>query len=210
MNGGRTPYNSGKTPNPYSGDSRTPAWNASSRTPNPYSDSRTPAWNASSRTPNPYATDGGRTPAWNVSSRTPNPYATGANAGATTGSGYGGATPGRNVGGWQTPGRAVPTTAWTPPVPQTEGWGSPSRPSVPTAWDSWVRYLLSFFCSRILTATYPLCVCVFRALLLRVLLLHPACMLVPRQHMRHQLPIVKRQLLVDGVQIRIMLPHPAL
>ncbi|KAH9474560.1 Transcription elongation factor SPT5 [Psilocybe cubensis] len=137
-NGGRTPYNSGKTPNPYSGDSRTPAWNASSRTPNPYSDSRTPAWNASSRTPNPYA-DGGRTPAWNVSSRTPNPYATGANAGATSGAGWGGATPGRNVGGWQTPGRATQAPAWNAPAPQNEGWGSPSRgvASAPTPWDSW-------------------------------------------------------------------------
>ncbi|KAK7036689.1 transcription elongation factor spt5 [Paramarasmius palmivorus] len=104
--GGRTPgWGGGRTPNPYaSSDSRTPAWNASSRTPNPYADGgRTPAWNASSRTPNPYA-DGGRTPAWQPSSRTPNPYANGGqtparNAAQPTSS-WGGATPGRNTGGW--------------------------------------------------------------------------------------------------------------
>ncbi|KAF8957531.1 hypothetical protein BDZ97DRAFT_1906781 [Flammula alnicola] len=126
--GGRTPYNiAGKTPNPYGGDSRTPAWNAASRTPNPYADARTPAWNASSRTPNPYA-DGGRTPAWNVGSRTPNPYATGANAGAVPGTGWGGATPGRNAGGWQTPARAAATSTsgWGAPA---EEWASPGRPA---------------------------------------------------------------------------------
>ncbi|KDR77014.1 hypothetical protein GALMADRAFT_246210 [Galerina marginata CBS 339.88] len=137
----RTPYNSSKTPNPYGGDSRTPAWNASSRTPNPYSDARTPAWNASSRTPNPYAQDGGRTPAWNVGSRTPNPYATGANAsapGAGPATGWGGATPGRNVAasGWQTPGRAPPP----PPAPPawsaaSGGWDAAPTPAASTPWD---------------------------------------------------------------------------
>ncbi|TFK25420.1 transcription elongation factor SPT5 [Coprinopsis marcescibilis] len=98
--GGRTPFqgSSSKTPNPYAvGGGKTPAWAPGSRTPNPYAaeSGKTPAWNAGSKTPNPYA-DGGRTPAWNVSSRTPNPYATGANAGASSGTAYGGATPARS------------------------------------------------------------------------------------------------------------------
>ncbi|GLB45214.1 hypothetical protein LshimejAT787_2001190 [Lyophyllum shimeji] len=79
---GRTPtWNaSSRTPNPYACDGgETRACNASSQTPNPYAcdGGETPAWNASSRTPNPYACDGGETPAWNASSRTPNPYALG-------------------------------------------------------------------------------------------------------------------------------------
>ncbi|KAF9556815.1 transcription elongation factor Spt5 [Agrocybe pediades] len=138
MQGGRTPYNASKTPNPYaSSDARTPAWNASSRTPNPHMDSRTPAWNASSRTPNPYAADGGRTPAWNVSSRTPNPYATGANAGAGAGNGW--QTPGRNASGWQTPGRAGASSGGSSSYGGSgaDGWQTPGRPAVPSWESSW-------------------------------------------------------------------------
>ncbi|KAI5117912.1 hypothetical protein M0805_003604 [Coniferiporia weirii] len=83
MSGGKTPaWGGGRTPNPYaSGESsRTPGWGA--RTPNPYAadsgktpawnaSARTPAWNTASRTPNPYAADGGRTPAWNAGAKTP-------------------------------------------------------------------------------------------------------------------------------------------
>uniref|UniRef100_A0A0W0G1Y1 Transcription elongation factor SPT5 n=1 Tax=Moniliophthora roreri TaxID=221103 RepID=A0A0W0G1Y1_MONRR len=114
--GGRTPgWGGGRTPNPYaSGDSRTPAWNASSRTPNPYADGgRTPAWQPSSRTPNPYA-NGGQTPARNATQPT---------------SSWGGATPGRNSGGWgsgdsggwggATPGRGAEwgSEVWNVPTP---------------------------------------------------------------------------------------------
>ncbi|KAI6123367.1 hypothetical protein EV401DRAFT_1946847, partial [Pisolithus croceorrhizus] len=64
------------TPNPYTSDGgKTSAWNAASRTPNPYADGgKTPAWNASSRTPNPYGSNNGGT-AWsaNGGSRTPRP-----------------------------------------------------------------------------------------------------------------------------------------
>lgn len=126
--GGRTPFSgsSSKTPNPYAaGDGKTPAWNAASRTPNPYADNsgKTPAWNASSRTPNPYAANGGQTPAWNVSSRTPNPYATGANAGAGTGTGWGGATPARS--------------SWGDP-PGQSSWGGGDTPRASNTWgDSW-------------------------------------------------------------------------
>ncbi|GLB39725.1 putative the SPT4-SPT5 complex mediates both activation and inhibition of transcription elongation, and plays a role in pre- mRNA processing [Lyophyllum shimeji] len=135
--GAATPgWGATRTPNPYAVDGRTPAWNASSRTPNPYAldGGKTPAWNASSRTPNPYAADGGRTPAWNASARTPNPYASGA-ASSGSGSTWGGATPGRNVGastgGW---GGATPkrNTGWG--ASATDSWGA-SAPS--SSWDSW-------------------------------------------------------------------------
>lgn len=124
--GGRTPFGgSSKTPNPYAvGDGRTPAWNAASRTPNPYADNsgKTPAWNASSRTPNPYA-DSGKTPAWSASSRTPNPYAQ-SGSGGGGGSGWGGATPGRNqTWGGATPGRSA--------------WGNDAD-----TWGSWVRSII--------------------------------------------------------------------
>lgn len=163
---GRTPFAS-RTPNPYTADSRTPAWNAASRTPNPYADSRTPAWNASSRTPNPYA-EGGRTPAWNVGSRTPNPYATGTNAssvGSGAGSGWGGATPGRNAVGWQTPGRtSAPAGDWgTSPSQPTanasswgnaagtdSGWGSAATPA-PASWDNWASFICLICFLRVLT-----------------------------------------------------------
>lgn len=84
---------------------KTPAWQASSRTPNPYLDGggKTPAWSVSSRTPNPYA-DGGKTPAWSVSSRTPNPYA-GGGGGGSGWSGGGGGNWSSNSWGGQTPGR---------------------------------------------------------------------------------------------------------
>ena len=114
QSGSRTPFAAGRTPNPYADGGRTPAWNASSRTPNPYDGTKTPAWNASSRTPNPYANDGGktpvyggRTPAW-TGSKTPNPYGGGGSTwgGATPqavrGAGWGGATPSTSgsSGGW--------------------------------------------------------------------------------------------------------------
>lgn len=109
--GSRTPtwktpaWQGGTTPNVQ--NPKTPAWQASSRTPNPYLDGgKTPAWNVSSRTPNPYA-DGGKTPAWNVTPRTPNPY-----AGGSGGGGGGGWNGGGSGGGWgsnnwggQSPGR---------------------------------------------------------------------------------------------------------
>lgn len=97
--GGRTPgwgaNNTGRTPNPYN-ESRTPAWAANSRTPNPYAEhGKTPAWDATARTPNPYTQGGGgKTPAWSSSAKTPNPYANG--GGSST---WGGATPGRPAGG---------------------------------------------------------------------------------------------------------------
>ncbi|KAF9460432.1 hypothetical protein BDZ94DRAFT_933662 [Collybia nuda] len=131
--GSRTPgWGAGRTPNPY-GEGRTPAWNASSRTPNPYAEGgKTPAWNASSRTPNPYAADGGRTPAWNANSRTPNPYASGSGSGGTSAT-WGGATPGRNVGGWggATPGRPA-ASGWGSGVDSwsdNTGWGASSAPT---------------------------------------------------------------------------------
>ena len=104
----KTPaWQGGATPNVQ--NPKTPAWQASSRTPNPYLDGgKTPAWNVSSRTPNPYA-DGGKTPAWSVSSRTPNPY-----AGGGTGSGWGGgggSSWGSNSWGGQTPGRTNDTSS---------------------------------------------------------------------------------------------------
>lgn len=122
--GSKTPaWGSSRTPNPYGG--RTPAWNTSTRTPNPYdSGSKTPAWNVSSRTPNPFA-DGSRTPAWNASVRTPNPYSSGGWAtpghtgggGSGGGSGLGGATPARTWGG-ATPARAANT--WTSSADSTD------------------------------------------------------------------------------------------
>jgi len=145
------PWNAGRTPNPYAdgsgGGGKTPAWNVSGRTPNPYvaepTAGKTPAWNVSSRTPNPYA-DGGRTPSWKTPAGNANPYATGANAGAGTGTGWGGATPGRtSAWGGATPGRQLSTAAdsgWgSSGTGASAGWGSPSRAS--SAWDapsSWV------------------------------------------------------------------------
>ena len=126
--GSRTPSSGvGRTPNPYAGDP-TPSWNPA-RTPNPYADgSKTPAWNASSQTPNPYV-DGAKTPAWNANSKTPNPYVSGGG-----GTGWGGATPGRNVSGW---GGATPA--------RTSGWGGAD------SWgnDSWVCRFLDFVLSVI-------------------------------------------------------------
>ncbi|KAJ3182149.1 transcription elongation factor spt5 [Gaertneriomyces sp. JEL0708] len=67
--GGRTPAwdASSRTP-AYGAGGRTPAWDASSRTPAYGAGGRTPAWDAGSRTP---AHGGGRTPAWNPGSKTP-------------------------------------------------------------------------------------------------------------------------------------------
>ncbi|EPQ50819.1 transcription elongation factor Spt5 [Gloeophyllum trabeum ATCC 11539] len=165
QNGGRTPAGGGwggatpgagwgappsRTPNPYNESGKTPAWNVSSRTPNPYAmdGGKTPAWNAATRTPNPYA-DGSRTPAWNVGSRTPNPYASG---GAGASSGWGGATPGRpseSSGGWGSGsgsggwGGASPSKggggwgssseSWSAPTPAapSDGWGSAPTPGIP-------------------------------------------------------------------------------
>lgn len=101
----KTPaWQGGATPNVQ--NARTPAWQASSRTPNPYLDGggKTPAWNVSSKTPNPYA-DGGKTPAWSVSSRTPNPYSGGGGGGGSWNSGGSGGGWGSNNWGGQTPGR---------------------------------------------------------------------------------------------------------
>ncbi|KAH9022167.1 transcription elongation factor Spt5 [Lactarius pseudohatsudake] len=139
--GGRTPNPyatsggsswGGRTPNPYSGG-KTPAW-SSSKTPNPEG-GRTP-FHTSSQTPNPYAQDGGRTPGWGPSARTPNPYTAPSKAAASTGSGWGGATP-----GW---GGATPkpsSSSWNEsasPAPTTQGptssggWGGESSWSAPT------------------------------------------------------------------------------
>lgn len=131
MNGSKTPAwnTSGRTPNPYSGG-RTPAWGTSDRTPNPFG-GRTPAWTSSSRTPNPYDA-GGKTPAWNASARTPNPFADGGKTPAwnvsgrtpnpynTPGSGFGGATPARGWGG-ATPGQPN-GSSWTAPDGEDEHW----------------------------------------------------------------------------------------
>lgn len=111
---GKTPAYGGRTPMHPPSDSRTPAWNVS-RTPNPYAGGgRTPAWTAgsatpawgASRTPNPYA-DGGRTPGWGA----------GANSSSTQGYGYSPthhANNGWDYGGSQTPGHN--------PDRQDNGW----------------------------------------------------------------------------------------
>ncbi|KAJ7713958.1 transcription elongation factor Spt5 [Mycena maculata] len=127
---GPTPAWGGRTP---AWDSaRTPAWNTSSRTPNPYAqgaDGKTPAWSTSSKTPNPYAAGGGRTPAWNAnSSSTPNPYVTGDSA---PGGAWGGATPGRPTWGGATPARpglasSRPETGWASPRPWGDQWNAPT------------------------------------------------------------------------------------
>ncbi|KAH9030088.1 hypothetical protein EDB84DRAFT_1495355 [Lactarius hengduanensis] len=143
--GGRTPNPyatsggsswGGRTPNPYSGG-KTPAW-SSSKTPNPEG-GRTP-FHTSSQTPNPYAQDGGRTPGWGPSARTPNPYTAPSKAAASTGSGWGGATP-----GW---GGATPkpsSSSWNEsaspaPTSNNNGWASPG-PTSSGGWggdSSWV------------------------------------------------------------------------
>ncbi|KAG8216091.1 hypothetical protein J3R82DRAFT_8092 [Butyriboletus roseoflavus] len=142
--GGRTPgWGSGRTPNPYAnGDGRapgdggkTPAWNASSRTPNPYQDgAKTPAWNASSRTPNPYQ-EGNKTPAWNASSRTPDTYANSnsspnwANDGGRTprpgwGAGWGGGSSDTN--------NAWGNTSPARPADANYSWSAPTPAAAPT------------------------------------------------------------------------------
>jgi hypothetical protein len=133
----------------------TPGWGT--RTPNPYNQGTTPAWNSSSRTPNPYA-NGGKTPAWDTSARTPNPYASGAGnsswGGATPGrpaGGWGGATPGRPSGGWggATPGRPPESnSSWSgsaSPARPSGGWGEPSGgwgSSTTSNTDGWVIFFL--------------------------------------------------------------------
>ncbi|RDX52442.1 transcription elongation factor Spt5 [Lentinus brumalis] len=133
--GERTPAwganNTGRTPNPYN-DSRTPAWSANSRTPNPYADhGKTPAWDATARTPNPYAQAGGKTPAWNSSSRTPNPYAGANSSSAPT---WGGATPGRPSGSgwdtWDTRSAPTPFSAFTPGAPTPAPYVSLQTPAI--------------------------------------------------------------------------------
>ncbi|KAG0165226.1 transcription elongation factor spt5 [Apophysomyces sp. BC1034] len=62
------------TPMHYASGARTPAWNAGTKTPNPYSSdgSKSSAWDTGSKTPNPYAfNDGSKTPAWDSGSKTP-------------------------------------------------------------------------------------------------------------------------------------------
>ncbi|KAG6832190.1 hypothetical protein H0H87_002300 [Tephrocybe sp. NHM501043] len=81
--------------------------------------------------------DGGRTPAWNASARTPNPYTSSGTASGSSGSTWGGATPGRNAGG------PPASSGWggaTPKKPTGGGWGSNTdswAPPASNSWDSW-------------------------------------------------------------------------
>lgn len=148
--GGRTPNPyatsggsswGGRTPNPYAvGGGKTPAW-SSSKTPNAEG-GRTP-FHTSSQTPNPYAQDGGRTPGWGPSARTPNPYTAPSKAAASTGSGWGGATPGwggatpkPSSSSWNesaSPAPASNNNGWASPGPTSSGgWGGESSWSAPT------------------------------------------------------------------------------
>ncbi|KAH9077820.1 transcription elongation factor Spt5 [Lactarius deliciosus] len=148
--GGRTPNPyaasggsswGGRTPNPYAvGGGKTPAW-SSSKTPNAEG-GRTP-FHTSSQTPNPYAQDGGRTPGWGPSARTPNPYTAPSKAAASTGSGWGGATPGwggatpkPSSSSWNESSSPAPTSnnnGWASPGPTSSGgWGGESSWSAPT------------------------------------------------------------------------------
>lgn len=97
------------------------------------------------------------------------PYATGANAGTAPGTGWGGATSGRNAAsGWKTSGRATVLT--TMPWGTLEPWGaspacmtgnwwgaSPGRPATTLSWDigpNWVSNIPCACYSQLLTSLF--------------------------------------------------------
>ncbi|ORX61614.1 transcription elongation factor Spt5 [Hesseltinella vesiculosa] len=136
--------------------SKTPAWNSSARTPNPYASmdgSKTPAWDAGSKTPNPYA-DGSKTPAWDAGSKTPMWQGSSSSSARTPGfSNSGSKTPMWNNHGYQdqaptpaahhlsaqTPAASYTHVAPSPaPYPQTPAANYAQTPydHAPTPYDS--------------------------------------------------------------------------
>lgn len=141
--GGRTPMYSGaktpKTPAYHYDGSKTPSYRYDGSTPNPYSDgSKTPAWDAGSRTPG-YSM-GSKTPAWDADSTSNNRNGSGygqssysSSLGDNSSTNYSNipATPAYGTastpGDIATPYNPATPAPFTPTIPQTPG-GIPSTP----------------------------------------------------------------------------------
>ncbi|ORX44147.1 transcription elongation factor Spt5 [Piromyces finnis] len=137
--GGRTPmYSGAKTPRTpsyrYDG-SKTPSYRYDGSTPNPYSDgSKTPAWDAGSRTPG--YNMGSKTPAWDAdsSANSRNSYGQSSYSNSESGtSNYAQipATPAYGAADVETPYNPATPAPFTPSIPQTPGIPSTPGPLYP-------------------------------------------------------------------------------